>query len=179
MLETNRLILRMFTPDDLDALDVIFSKPDVMKFLGAQGEPMSRVETETALLSMIKHWERHGYGRLAVISKEDQKLIGCAGLRNYQADAELVFVVDEQYWGQGLATEIALACLRFGFEKHNFNKIIAFARPQNTASRKVIEKIGMRFVQETVVFGVFVVQYELLREDYYFNLSAGDRLRNS
>ncbi len=75
-LETDKLILRMFTPDDLDALDYIFSKPSVMKYLGLHGEPMSRDETETALLSMIKHWERYGYGRLAVISKNDQKLIG-------------------------------------------------------------------------------------------------------
>ncbi|MDQ4120232.1 MAG: GNAT family N-acetyltransferase [Acidobacteriota bacterium] len=171
-LETDRLILRMFTPDDLDALDSIFNKPDVMKYLGAQGAPMSRAETETALLSMIKHWERHGYGRWAVIFKQNQKLIGCAGLRNYEDDAELVFLIDQPYWGQGIATEIALACLNFGFEKHNFKKIIAFARPQNTASRNVMEKIGMRFVKEALVFGVFVVQYEFLQEDYYLSRSA-------
>ncbi len=81
-LETDRLILRMFTPRDLDALYYIFSKPNVMKFLGLNGEPMTRAETETALLSIIKHWQRHGYGRWAVVSKEDEKLIGCAGLRN-------------------------------------------------------------------------------------------------
>jgi ribosomal-protein-alanine N-acetyltransferase len=167
MIETERLILRMFTPDDLDALFGIFSRPKVMKYLGLHGEPMSRDETETALLSIIKHWERHGYGRWAVVSKDDHKLIGCAGLRNYEDAAELVYLIDQPYWGRGLATEIAVACLNFGFEKHNFNNIIAFARPQNTASRKVMEKIGMRFVQESVIFGVFVVQYELLKKDYY------------
>lgn len=166
-LETDRLILRVFEPDDLEALYQIFNKPSVMKYLGLQGEPMSKAETETALLSMIKHWQRHGFGRWAVISKEDQKLIGCAGLRSYEQDAELVYLIDEPYWGQGIATEIAIACLKFGFEKHNFGKIVAFARPENVASRKVMEKIGMRFVQETVVFGVFVVQYELFSEEYF------------
>lgn len=161
-LETDRLFFRMFTSNDLNALDAIFSNPNVMKYLGLQGEPMSRTETETALLSMIKHWERHGYGRWAVISKKDQKLIGCAGLRSYEGIAELVFLIDEPYWGKGLATETAFACLNYGFETHNFEKIIAFARPRNIASRKVIEKVGMRFVKEEVVFGVFVVQYELL-----------------
>ena len=170
-LETERIILRMFEADDIEALYYIFNKPNVMKHLGLQGDPMSRTETETALLSMIKHWHRHGYGRWAVISKDDQRLIGCAGLRNYKDDAELVFLIDEPYWGQGLATEIAFACLNYGFEKHNFEKIIAFARPQNTASRKVIEKIGMRFVKEEVVFGVFVVQYELSQNDYYHFLN--------
>lgn len=168
-LETKRLILRMFEPDDLEALHQIFSKQNVMKYLGLHGEPMSKSETETALLSMIKHWQRHGFGRWAVISKENEKLIGCAGLRSYEQDAELVYLIDEPYWKQGLATEIAVACLNFGFDKHNFKKIIAFARPENTASRKVMEKIGMRFAEESVVFGIFVVRYELAREDYLLN----------
>ena len=88
--------------EDLDDLDSIFSKPDVMKYLGLQGQPMTREETETALVSMIKHWERHGYGRLAVISKVDGQLIGCAGLRNFEDEAELVYLIDSPYWGQGL-----------------------------------------------------------------------------
>jgi ribosomal-protein-alanine N-acetyltransferase len=176
-LETDRLILRMFTPNDLDLLDGIFSNPNVMKYLGLQGEPMSRTHTETALFSIIKHWERHGFGRWAVISKEDQKLIGCAGLRSYEGIAELVYLIDEPYWGQGLATEIAVGCLNFGFEKHNFEKIIAFARPENTASRKVMEKIGMSFVDEKVVFDVFVVQYELLVKDYYRNISCAEKTK--
>lgn len=169
-LETDRLILRMFTLEDLDSLDQIFNNPDVMKYLGPQGEPMSKSETETALLSMIKHWERHGFGRWAVISKRDRSLIGCAGLRSFEGTAELVFLIDKPYWGQGLATEIAVACLEFGFDKHKFKDIIAFARPENTASRKIMEKVGMQFVQETIVFGVFVVQYELSEKNYYHRM---------
>lgn len=159
----------MFVPSDLDALDSIFSKPEVMKYLGLHGEPMSREETATALLSMIKHWERHNYGRWAVVSKQDQRIIGCAGLRNFNDDAELVYLIDHSYWGQGLATELALACLDFGFKKHKFKKIVAFARPQNIASLRIMEKIGMRFVEEAVVFEVFVVKYELSEEDYHLN----------
>ncbi len=168
-IETDRLILRSFTINDLDDLDSIFSKPIVMKYLGLQGKPMTRDETEIALLSMIKHWERYGYGRLAVISKVDKQLIGCAGLRNFEEEAELVYLIDNQYWGQGLATEIATRFLRFGFEKHNFKKIIAFTRPENTASRNVMEKVGMSFVKETFVFGITVVLYEVLQKDFYLN----------
>ena len=98
-LETDRLVLRSFTLDDLDDLDRIFSKPLVMKYLGLHGEPMTRDETETALVSMIKHWERHGYGRLAVVSKANEQLIGCAGLRNFEDKAELVYLIDESVLG--------------------------------------------------------------------------------
>ena len=175
MLETKRLIFRMFTPDDLDGLDHIFSKPNVVRYLGLKGEPMSRAETEVALLSMIKHWQQHGYGRWAVVSKDDGKLIGCAGLRNYEGDAELVFLIDEPYWGRGIATEIALACLNFGFEERKFKNILAFARPQNAASRNVMRKIGMSFVLETVIFGVYVAQYELSQQDYYDNRAVNPR----
>ncbi len=166
-LETDRLILRLFTPEDVDDLDGIFSKPSVMKYLGLQGEPMTRAETETALSSIIKHWERHGYGRLAVISKTDERLIGCAGLRNYEDQAELVYLIDDSYWGQGLATEIAVSCLQFGFGEFNFEKIIAFTRPDNSASRNVMEKVGMDFVEEAIIFGINVVLYEISQSAFY------------
>lgn len=165
--ETERLRLRMFTSKDLDDLSRIFGNPQVLRYLGMEGKPMSKQETETALLSMIEHWKRYGYGRWAVIDKENDSLIGCAGLRSYEDQAELVYLFDEPYWGQGLATEVALGCLEFGFELHNFESIIAFARPLNAASRRVLEKIGMGFVQETTVFGIYVVQYSLAQNDYW------------
>lgn len=165
-LETDRLILRRGAPDDLESLARIFKKPNVMKYLGLEGSPLSREETEAFLQSIDRHWERYGFGRWVVVARENSAVIGCAGLRSYEGTAELVYLIDEPYWDKGLATEIARACLDFGFNRSGFKKIIAFARPGNTASRKVMEKIGMRFVLETTVFGVFVVQYEISRADY-------------
>ncbi len=166
IVETERLWLRVFSPDDLEDLARIFSKPEVMKYLGLEGKPVSKEETETALLSMIKHWERHGYGRWAVVDKESGSLIGYAGLRNHEDTAELVYLFDEPYWGKGLATEVARACLEFGFELHGLETIIAFAKPLNASSRRVLEKIGMQFVGETTVYGIFVVQYSLSHDVY-------------
>lgn len=169
-LETDNLFLRLFTPDDLEDLARIFAKPSVMKYLGVNGDPMTRDETETALLSMIRHWEKNNFGRWAVVSKTDNSLIGCSGLRSYEDVAELVYLIDEPQWGKGLATEIARACLNFGFNSRNFQKIIAFARPANISSQNVMKKIGMRFIQEITVFGIFVVQYEILKEDYELSI---------
>ena len=165
-LETERLALRMFTPGDLDDLDRIFSKPTVMKYLGYAGEPMTRGETEASLHSMIAHWGRHGYGRWAVTLKDSGKLIGCSGLRSFNETAELVYLLDEPYWGQGLATETARACLEFGFFVRDFPRVIAFARQANAASRRVMVKVGMSFLSDNVIFGINVAQYAITKEEY-------------
>ena len=165
-LETNRLLLRMFTLDDLGDLANIFGNPNVMKYLGLDGKPISMEETETALISIIKHWEQNGFGRWAVVHKESGALIGCSGLRSYEGSAELIYLIDEPYWGKGLATEIAFACLAYGFNKMKFDTIIAFSRPGNVASRRVMEKIGMKYVQDIAVFGVFVVKYGIQSPNY-------------
>lgn len=166
-IETERLRLRQFTMDDLDALAAMFANPQVMKFLGLNCQPVPREETETALASMIRHWEQYGFGRWAVVLKENDKLIGCAGLRSYEGTAELVYLLDEPFWGKGLATEIAHACLKYGFEEHNFARIIALTRPGNAASRHILDKIGMRFEKEETVFGILAVLYSISQEEYF------------
>lgn len=165
-IDTAKFCLRIFKPADLDELSRIFGKAENMKYLGLNGEPMTKAETETVLLSMIGHWARHNFGRWAVISKESGKLIGCSGLRSHKNGAELVYLIDESEWGKGLATEIALASLDFGFRHHNFKKIVAFARHANSASRRVMEKIGMQYKKELTIYEVFVVQYEITREQF-------------
>lgn len=157
--------LRMFAPDDLDALAHIFSNPEVMRYLG-DGQPLPRAESERALWSIIRHWETHGFGRWAVVHKEHNRLIGYCGIRSLFGVAELVYLLDRPYWGAGLATELARACLRFGFLEQNFDPIIAVVKPPNFASRHVLEKIGMRFDKLTSYYDMEVVQYVISRADY-------------
>ena len=165
-IETERTVLRMPTIDDLDALAAIFGNPQVMKYLEADCQPLPREQTELALVSIINHWKKNGFGRWAVIFKENNKFIGLAGFRGHEDIAELFYVLDELYWGKGLATEIARDILKAGFERHDFPRIIAMTRPTNTASRKVLDKIGMRFEKELDVYGVWAVQYVIAKEDF-------------
>jgi ribosomal-protein-alanine N-acetyltransferase len=165
-LETSRLRLRQFTMDDLDELARLFADPDVVRYLGKEGKPIPREETEVALASIIAHWERHGHGRWAVVHKADEGLIGCAGLRSHEGVPELVYLLDKPYWGAGLATEIARACLRFGFEELGSELIVAFVRPLNRASHRVLGKVGMREKGETECYGIHVVEYTLSKRDY-------------
>ncbi|MDX6694679.1 MAG: hypothetical protein QOF02_2282 [Blastocatellia bacterium] len=164
-IETTRLCLRQFTTGDLDALAGIFSDSLVLKYL-ATGTAATREETEAALLSIIRHWRLNGYGRWAVADRVTQKLIGYGGLRNFDGTPELVYLLDRPYWGRGLATEIARACLEYGFMRQKFERIIAFAQPGNLASLRVMEKAGMKFDRNDNFFNIDVVVHSLTRAEY-------------
>jgi RimJ/RimL family protein N-acetyltransferase len=175
-IETARLYLRMLTMDDLDALCPIFSDPAVVKYVG-DGKPISREKTQTALESILRHWQRHGFGRWAFVHKDEGRLIGFGGLRLLIDTPEVVYHLAKSHWGMGLATESAHASLRYGFEELRFEKIVAVAKPQNHASVRVMQKVGMKFETFTRYYEMDVTQYSLSREEYSPS-SAPYRLRN-
>ncbi|MGA9997820.1 MAG: GNAT family N-acetyltransferase [Pyrinomonadaceae bacterium] len=162
---TSRLTLRMFRPDDLDDLYSLFSDPDVVRYVGT-GETASRAETETALQGIMNHWERHGFGRWAILDRHSQKFIGYGGLRMLIDTPEVVYHLAKAYWGMGLATEMATASLRFGFQEKNFERIVAIAKPENLASVRVMQKIGMSYERHTSYYNFPVIQYSILRENF-------------
>lgn len=164
IVETSRLQLRRLTPADLGDLYGLLSDPDVVRYAGT-GKTASLAETETALTSFGKHWERYGFGRWAVIEKNTQKLIGYGGLRTLIDTPEVVYHFAKPYWGLGLATEMARASLRYGFEEHQFERVVAIAMPENTASIHVMEKIGMVYEKRASYYGIDVVQYSIAREN--------------
>lgn len=164
--ETARLRLRMFTPDDLKPLSLIFADPHVTEYLGKDGQPISTEETAAALTSIIQHWQKHGFGRWAVEDKAGGRLLGYAGIRSLEGQPELVYLLAKEYWGFGLATEVAVACLRYGFTEKRFDSILALTRPLNVRSRRVMEKIGMRFEKDANYFDIDVVQYVIERREY-------------
>lgn len=176
-IETARLRLRQLTRADLADLARIVADPEVMRYLGRVPGPLSAAEAESFLDSVMAHWERHGFGRWAVVEKRGGRLVGCAGFRSHEGVAELNYLLDKSSWGAGLATEIAGACLRHGFGGYGFDLIIAFARPANAASRRVLEKAGLRYVGETVAYGVDVAHYEITRDEFGRGLGPGETRR--
>jgi ribosomal-protein-alanine N-acetyltransferase len=171
-IETKRLQLRHFEPDDLDELAQIFSDPLVLKYL-QPGKAATRAETNTALLSMIRHWQRYGYGRWAVIHRATQKLIGYGGLRCFDGTPELVYLLARDFWNCGLATELARGCLEYGFLRHRFERIIAVARPDNLASRRVMEKVGFQYERNAKFFNIEVAFHSITRAAYLAQSLAG------
>ncbi len=164
-IETARLRLRMFTSGDLDELLLVFGDPEVMKYLGIEaGTTLSREETKLVLQKMSEFWVRHGFGRWAVINKEDNKLIGLCGFRLLDDALELVYALAKPYWGRGFATEAARASLRFGFEELSYDSIVAITRHANMGSRRVMSKLLMTYEQEVNHYGVDGVRYVATRD---------------
>jgi len=164
-IETERLRLRMLRDSDLDNLASLFADPDVMRYVG-NGQPTDRIEAEKALASIIAHWDRHGFGRWAIEEKGSGEFVGYGGLRSLRGTPEVVYHLAKRYWGNGFATEMARASLRFGFTEKGFDRIVAIAKPENAASIRVMEKVGMHFEMQTTYYDIEVVQYEINRDEF-------------
>lgn len=138
-LVTPRLTLRAFAPSDLDALASLFADPEVMRMNGSGVR--SRIETEASLATNAEQWRTRGAGDWAVTRRATGELVGLCG---FVEPAVLGYIYSRATWGQGIATEAAAACVACGFERLGFDEISASAAATNAASRRVLEKIGMR-----------------------------------
>jgi len=166
--------MRPFAQNDLDALAEMFADPEVMRYLPA-GQGVSRERTQVALSGFIESWETRGHGLFAVVSKNDQTLIGHCGLAQleYTEEIELAYGFARPYWGQGYATEAAQASLAFGFEDLGLDQIAAIVVPENIASRRVLEKCGMRYVRDTSYYNLDVHYFLLTLSEYRLNPPNG------
>ncbi len=145
ILETNRLILRTWGLEDAEAAFGIWGDAQVMRFIG---KPFESVEVaRRALGNAIAAQERYGFCLWAAVEKSGQKVIGCCGFHAYEEGSalELAYHFIPSSWGGGYATEAAAACVRYGFERLKTPKIVAFTRPGNAASDRVLEKVGMSY----------------------------------
>ena len=120
ILETERLMLRRLTMNDLDDLFALYHSPEVRKYY-SEGIP-SYAETKQELAWMIDHcYAKYGFGMWATLYKSTGKFIGRCGLTPMDIEGheeiEVGYMLSKEYWGQGLATEAALAILRYGFEQ--------------------------------------------------------------
>jgi len=151
--ETNRLILREFRLSDLDDFSLITADPQVMRF--SISGPWSRDRTKVFLEECQIDYseERWGYGRWAALHKADNRLIGFCGLALWpdvdgSPEVEVGYRLTPEYWDRGLATEAAAATRDYGFGHLGMTRLIAMIQPENVASIRVAEKIGMKCEKE-------------------------------
>jgi RimJ/RimL family protein N-acetyltransferase len=151
-LETQRLALRRFSVDDTDNLVDLDSDPDVMHFITG-GVPTSRDEIENDVLpAFLSYYERYaGYGFWAVIEKETGEFLGWFHFRptadSAPGEVELGYRLRKSAWGKGYATEGSRALIRKGFTEFGVQRVVAEAMAVNGASRRVMEKAGLRLVR--------------------------------
>ena len=151
ILQTERLIVRTWSPDDAEEGFRIWSDPEVMRYVGT-GQPNASIEETRAWIDrMSAHQDLHGFGFWAVVEQKTRRLIGSCGM-GYQRDGglpiEFGYTLSRSQWGRGYATEAAAACLRYAFEHLRLPQLVASVDSQNVASQRVLEKIGFHFQRE-------------------------------
>lgn len=147
VIETERLRLRTWREDDLVRFSEINADPDVMHFFPA---PLTTDETALMITRLQEHQQEHGFCFWAVDLIESNHLIGMLGLSrpkmktSFTPCVEIGWRLHPAFWGKGLATEGALACLHYGWEVLELEEIVSFTACINLPSQRVMEKIGMR-----------------------------------
>ena len=151
-LETERLILRQFTMDDLDDLCDLNSDPEVMRYTtGGLPVPRERIEHDF-LPDYLADYERsEGFGFWAVIEKASGEFLGWFHFRPHGDEPpdqpELGYRLKRSAWGKGYATEGSAALIDKGFTEFGVRRVVATAYGENVASRRVMEKVGMTLVR--------------------------------
>ena len=139
-IETQQLRIRSFQPDDWQAVYDYTSDPDVMAYIPE--EPFTPEQAKAFVADNMGEQARF----VAVLLKTDDLLVGHMEFHPWFAPQtyEIGWIFDRAYHGQGYATEAAMALLQYGFEALHLHRIIATCQPENVASRRVIQKLGMR-----------------------------------
>jgi RimJ/RimL family protein N-acetyltransferase len=151
-LETERLILRRFTADDIDNLVALDSDPAVMRFITG-GEPNSRDAIEHDFLpAFLGYYQRYeGFGFWAAVEKASGDFLGWFHFRpppgSGPDEVELGYRLRKSAWGKGYSTEGSRALIRKGFTELGVRRVIATTMAVNLASRRVMEKAGMHYVR--------------------------------
>jgi ribosomal-protein-alanine N-acetyltransferase len=154
ILETEHLLFRPLTLDDLDELTVLYADPEVMRFLGG---PRSRDEVQRILNRYISEYQIYGHSFFATLLKSDGCFIGQCGLLHQeveeQQEIELGYVLSKPYWQHGLAVEGIQALKDYGLQQLGFPRVISLIPPDNHASIHIAEKIGMRYERDVEQWG--------------------------
>jgi len=166
LIETERLILRMFRESDTDAYAEMVSDPEVMRFLG--GQPVPRAEAWRNMAMMLGHWHLRGYGMWAVEEKASGEMVGRIGCWNPEGwpGLEVGWTLRRRFWGRGYATEAARASIDHAFKALDQTRVISLIAPDNVNSIRVAERLGEKPVGEWEVSGKKVIVYAVGREEF-------------
>jgi [ribosomal protein S5]-alanine N-acetyltransferase len=165
VLETPRLILREFTPEDAGALARVISDPETMRYYPV---PYDRRGVEEWIVRNQRRYQQDGHGLWAIDLRVTGEMIGDCGITGQNVDGELLpeigYHLRRDMWGQGYATEAARACRDYGFAQLNVEFLISLIRPENVPSCRVAERNGMTVWKETTRAGLKHLVYSVWRD---------------
>jgi ribosomal-protein-alanine N-acetyltransferase len=149
--QTERLSAERLRAQHLDVFCRMHANETVMAWMGGA---RSREETIAYMGRNLSHWDEYGYGIWLLRDRATGTFAGRGGLRNAVFDArpeiEVAYALLPEFWGQGLATEYARALVGIGHDDLGSSELIAITRPDNAASRRVLEKTGFRYERDVL-----------------------------
>jgi ribosomal-protein-alanine N-acetyltransferase len=164
--ETARLLAERLQPAHEAAIRAMHQDPVHMAMLGGV---RSDEQTAAYMVRNLKHWDDYGFGFWILRDRATNAVIGRAILRHLDVNSvdevEVGYSLVPAFWGRGLATEIATKCLRLGGEDLGLASIVAVTLPENTASRRVMEKIGMTYERDFTHDAIAHVLYRTNQSD--------------
>lgn len=180
IIETDRLILRAVTDEDLDGMFELDSNSEVHKYLGNKTID-SISQAQLYIDSLKSQYIERGIGRFAAIEKSTGDFIGWSGLKFNTGDQETIgdkrdfydigYRLIPRYWNNGYAVESAIALLNYGFKDLEINTIVGAAQIENIASNKVLQKIGLKHIEVFPYEDVMINWYALKQKDYEKTMS--------
>ena len=164
-LRTRRLVLRPWTTADADALHRLWTDPDVRRYLW-DNVVIPRERAEATVREAVEAAARERFGQW-LVERRDGRMAGFCGLlrRDPASDPELMYGLAPAFWHLGYATEAARAVLAYAFRTLGVARVTAATDVPNTASARVMERLGMRFTHRGLLNGLDTVFYELRRGD--------------
>ena len=152
-LQTKDFITRDIEEDDLEGMFDLDSNSRVHKYLG-ENPIKTKDQARDIIKNIREQYDTNGIGRWAIEDKKTGEFIGWTGFRlegKLRPDREYIDIgyrLREKFWGKGIATETALACLKYGFETLNYDKICGCAEIEHIASNKILQKIGLKYIED-------------------------------
>lgn len=172
ILETDRLRLQPFTNEDTDNLHRMWTEPWMRKYLWDDAIIPRETAVEVVQCS-LNSFAEYGLGYWTISFKEELGIIGFCGLRHFheasdtgEREVEVMYGINREHCGKGLATEAARATLSYGFEQIGLERIYAGADPPNEVSFSVMERIGMVFSHHAKIGELEAIYYKIHRHEF-------------
>ena len=187
ILESERLILRTWIPNDIPVMAKISSNPIVMEHF-PYTQDLSATKKMVHLIN--EHHHEHGYALYAVDTKNTGEFIGFVGLSHPSFDiphfmprglpiVEIGWRLSADHWGRGYATEAAISVLNYAFTTLNLNEVISFTVAANVKSRRVMEKIGLHHNAADDFIHPRIDEKSSLKNHVLYRLTAAEYYKQS
>jgi RimJ/RimL family protein N-acetyltransferase len=175
-IETPRLLLRPWQADDLAELTRLLADPEVTRYIilnkAFTPDDLAEVSART-----LEQWNHNGFGPWVAIEKATGRWAGRIGLNEildwpYSDKIEVGWELHREFWGRGLATEGGRAAMRYGFEAVGLSRIMSASMATNVASRRVMDKCGLRFQGELHLPNTVMAWYAIDRVQWQASQTA-------